>query len=747
MPVSPVPGQDGKATSGAHEPLARDLIARALANGTIDRATSLAYRGMALVGDPRLPVAYQGAPGADPTFFLDARFGNLTAAEREAVMPYVVRPNHPASVYSDTSGYTIQTHRPVSGVTYSPLQPGEVPCVHGWANLSSSTHPFRVWTFCGRDDYYYGPGYESKRADTAQRLREAVAAWDALWGPMTKMMGDVIPDERDVWDEANAFAGQTTTGAQGVNEDVNPDSRVDLYLASQSSRSSVEGTYLNRFDESTQRVGLTLPTLPELGKRTSSYMIIDPSTVGSPRFKSILAHEFFHVLQNTQNAFTARGCTGHVCQEEYWFAEASATWAQSHFARDTAKDAVYVRYPAFQADTVGLNDPRMSYKGFTWPYFMEQEIGTDAIAAAWFGIALADSWEEFDQALDDQLSFADHVGAFALRNLDSELEGKSPVRPQHWALDANFTKGSLPPMDDAVVRVAPSQFFVDVAHLRASYLHVRTDLPQMELDISGLSPLAKAKVVAVERHHDGTWSVNELETPKATLCDVDEAWIAIVNAGWKQADPSLSGGYQIRGINAKCSCTSAAEVKNWTATLDVTFDFTHAWTSGDVDWKAKFHHDGTARATLGKDARGRWFGTPTGHAKIADIVESTPRSGGGTSTMQVDYDGPLGKREIVSLALDPIGCTFSLNTQLEGQGGGTGTRPDRHVADLSTPTRPIPRSLHASYHEALPAGPRVGVGSFRLPSDWTGYELPAASAHDDYGTALVTWTLAPAEAK
>src|SRR5215472_7453623 len=50
-------------------------------------------------------------------------------------------------------------------------------------------------------------------------------------------------------------------------------------------------------------------------------------------FKSVLAHELFHVLQFAHN--TTRSCP------KFWFTEASATWAEWYFVPGAAGHMVY----------------------------------------------------------------------------------------------------------------------------------------------------------------------------------------------------------------------------------------------------------------------------------------------------------------------------------------------------------------------------------------------------------------------
>jgi len=80
------------------------LIAQALAAGRIDYFTSLLYRAYLLAGDGRLPTEFDGdfTVAEDSALFLEVSrlWGTLTPAQQQQLLPYVARPNDPASVYS-----------------------------------------------------------------------------------------------------------------------------------------------------------------------------------------------------------------------------------------------------------------------------------------------------------------------------------------------------------------------------------------------------------------------------------------------------------------------------------------------------------------------------------------------------------------------------------------------------------------------------------------------------------------------
>jgi hypothetical protein len=165
-------------------------------------------------------------------------------------------------------------------------------------------------------------------------------------------------------------------------------------------------------------------------------MVVDPGAGSDLELKSTIAHELFHVLQYAHNRRGIVYCVDPNCDdvEIHWFAEASATWAEHHFVPEArgAPDGPYVRFrEGFRSSASGLNfiDHDNEYDSWLWPLFMQQELGDNAVAAAWTAIEGAVGYDAVQAALDSVLGFDDEFREFAVRVWNQQLNG-NPIDPR-----------------------------------------------------------------------------------------------------------------------------------------------------------------------------------------------------------------------------------------------------------------------------------------------------------------------------
>ena len=149
------------------------------------------------------------------------------------------------------------------------------------------------------------------------------------------------------------------------------------------------------------------------------------------KFKGVLMHEFFHVLQFAYNAeFSVGAVAGRAdARERYWFTEASAQWAEAHFDRTipgldgeriACQDVhrLFAQYflPQFESLNKAAGDAHAN-AAYIWPYFVEQETGGPAfMGSIWSALDAVSTWEQADKAIDAAYSFAANFKRFALRN-------------------------------------------------------------------------------------------------------------------------------------------------------------------------------------------------------------------------------------------------------------------------------------------------------------------------------------------
>jgi hypothetical protein len=378
-------------------------------------------------------------------------------------------------------------------------------CANGaWCSQASTRYPFVVWV--------HGTG---DSASDEAALSTTVKLLNDLWGPETALMGAPQPDV------AKDHSGTTR------RDDGNESSAVDVYVVQ-------PGEPVHRDRRNARVAGSTYAA--ELSTATSAsgapphaasgFLLVRRDRLGASGFKSDVAHELFHALQDAHNAGTSSDCR----RRSFWFAEATATWAESYFVPSEAQSQVFDRFQTFQEGSVqnvkswGLRSVRgvNAYSSFIWPYFMQQQRGARAIADAYKAMDGARSCDDLMHAVDAQLPFAANFRDFALRNLDDSAitaTNLPPVTPRYQALHAAFPKDVRPPMATVDVPAAGRSHSesLRIPPLRAWYYELRAPSPTpVRVDASALSG-AGYDLDAVTAA-GGRWKVVHLATPEGTVC-------------------------------------------------------------------------------------------------------------------------------------------------------------------------------------------------------------------------------------
>jgi hypothetical protein len=192
------------------------------------------------------------------------------------------------------------------------------------------------------------------------------------------------------------------------------------------------------------------------------------------------------------------------------------------------------------------------YSTYIWFYFVEQEIGPEAIAEIWeaFGELDPGTLDQARAIIDAQLPFEEHFREFAVRNLNLELVPGDPIDPDYDDLDPQFPVGDVSP--PLLVGADDADAWLPVAadheeprrigdRLRSLTAHYYRFLPdprggRLILDFSDLAPAGDLDVDALVKIEGGAWQRHRLETGSAeTLClsepveDVEELYLVLSN--------------------------------------------------------------------------------------------------------------------------------------------------------------------------------------------------------------------------
>ena len=527
------PGQDTATTA----PAARTLIAQALDDGRIDYVTSLLYRAYAMVGDNRLPTDYRG-PGRTRDDLLLAEASLLPPDARAPLAPFLLRPT------SAGSAFAAEPELKRIASTF-PRHLAADDCPNGWYSVASSARAasFKVWAQCNGN---YRPA-----VDSALRIA------DTIWAPMVDLMGPPVAD----------------TGTF----DAGGDTAVDIYLVGDD-EGVFRGGDPQYIEEPDKTLALAFPAPPFSGKRASGFILIGRKLLADKdKFRSTLIHEFFHVLQNAHNwpiqfrASARQDKNGRFIQEENWFVEASATWAEFYFQPDTGARLVHPLFVhSFQPSAFALDVSQPTdhvYAAYIWPYFMQQEAGAAGIAAAWREIENKNDFDGVLDAVDSVVHFRDRFREFAVRNLDLDLNPGDPLAPKYQKLDDKFPYGrpqltNPDPAEQGLRLVRKEDPPIDIPvgtidRLSARYLRfvAGTDLGQTTFDFSGLAPASAINVDVVLKIKDKGWERRKVEGNKLRLCrsrktdNFDELYLILSDHERR----SVEGTLTVKSLKEPCS--------------------------------------------------------------------------------------------------------------------------------------------------------------------------------------------------
>jgi hypothetical protein len=418
-------------------PTSDSLIAAALTAGDIDYPTSLLYRAYAMFGDSRLPAQYAG--GANPhndSFFREASNPDLPDNVKAELAPFLARPTDPASIFQQSaaaaqklSGRARANATASDAATPCTLAEGEVE-KSGWKSVLLSADnavPVRFWIQCstvaGADDVF---------------LKKAGLEAAQVLPGLTSLMGQPIADY------GGDFFGT--------------DEAIDVYLVDPCGTvpvPRVEASTLCAEDKESKIDGATINTTSASSntdpKLCSDFVLFDLNELAGGPFRSTFAHEFFHVLQDAYNCQVAFQESG----SEYWFTEASATWAEAHFVKQTASAEVHKRFTDdFQTSTRSLHESSEAasdheYAAYIWPYFFEQKSGAQTMQSAWAALRPASqgAFDQANQLLDNVYDFKSNFRLFAIENLNIDLPDVLTAQNRYAALAKPYSFPGTKPKD------------------------------------------------------------------------------------------------------------------------------------------------------------------------------------------------------------------------------------------------------------------------------------------------------------
>lgn len=498
-------------------------IATALARHQIDYGTSLRYRLQALDGSDALPTSYHAAItlSDDPTLPAEATDTSLDGTTRAALAPYVSLPDDPASVFSGPAAVQTAAVVPDAHLADAPVCGPD-----GWAEMDSTIHPYGFHAFSRCTGTY------------AHDLAATVTAMDALYDPMTNLMGP-------------------PAAPSGVS-----DGGILIFLLSPGEYASKDGATHHIIPGA---VAQSMPAAPFNGRKSSGFVELGRDLLHSPaQFASDLAHEFFHVLEDAHNRTLAVHRSNGMTVPD-WFWEASAVWAEFHFAPAARPLTVYPRFEnsfslsdlsLLAAGPLGSAESAHMYGSFVWPVFLEQQLGSAVMGKIWTQLEGAANAADETHILDQALGFSAHYHDFAVQALDiaglpsprfQDLDPGFPAVEPRLELDATIQQ--QPP------GLPPEYSFRDfgLAPLAAHYLHLRLEpgTAQLDVDLRALSPAGAWDLDALV-HRGNAWQRVGGLRGSAAVCDtsgINEIYLVLAN---HSTSDEVDGAVGLKATTTPC---------------------------------------------------------------------------------------------------------------------------------------------------------------------------------------------------
>jgi hypothetical protein len=462
----------GSASSSSVDASSEDLIAAALAAGTITVEDSLVDRALALFDSPGLPAAFQSSQSnldAGTALFADieAAQSTLSSDAMSKLAPFLARPTDPTSIFSAPRSAR------AGGVTLA------ADTTTGWKSMPAAGGAARVWV------------PDSVGADL--HLRQHAADVSKVWAAY-----------EDVFTYPDADA------AGLPNATVNPDAAVDFYFIEASDLdprrpNCTDPTVAECSLASLSAAGFARSAEARRGNASSAYFVLDAGQGGDAALFE-LAHEIAH-----------GGQFHYDTHESPWLSEATANWVAYRVFQKLGlppEPAYGWLPPLFTNPSTSLTTEANSWSYRAWLYFQfaAMQRGDPVVAAVWQDAAKVGAQGE--QAVDDVFPFADHFADYALLNWNQD-----PV-PHRYKSAPDPTFPDLEPSirRDTPALKAGAKVELDVAlpHLSSAYFTFGFDPSARKISFdNSLAGLDGAHVWAIPQVA-GIWQEPQDWTAAAT---------------------------------------------------------------------------------------------------------------------------------------------------------------------------------------------------------------------------------------
>ena len=446
-------------------PTSEQLIATALAAGSITVEQSLLYRALALYNSPGLPQQFHSsvrdmeAAGA-LLRDIDKNEATLSAGLLKQLAPYRVRPSDPTSIYNSPP--------PQAGVNAVLL----ADVVTTWKSRPAAGGKALVWV---KDS-------PTAADDLTKYAEEVSTVWAAYPGIFTYPTPDQPNDP---------------------SPSINPNSAIDIYFVNVGELDPRQDVCVsNPSDPSCALAPGTYGYAPRVpayhGNKSSGCLVVDGSRSRSDTLDTI-AHELAHASQ-----------FAYDMDESSWLMESTATWVAFKVmkALKLTPEFQYRWLPqTFNGMDETLTRETNGNEYASWLYFLfaSMEKGDGVVTDIWK--AAAADGEQGYKAVDQVFPFADHYQDYAVRNWNED-----PVTPQYRKADGTFPGSRQPNIRNSTQTLGGTQkdiLNVNLPPLASAYF--KYDFQDSARDVTFdnyLQGYADAHVWAIQKIN-GEWKKPE----------------------------------------------------------------------------------------------------------------------------------------------------------------------------------------------------------------------------------------------
>ena len=475
---SPSIGEVATPTPTPAIPTSEDLIAAALAAGSITYEQSLLDRALALFDSPGLPKEFHSdVPNLDAAGDLfgeiDSKQSTLSASLLAQLAPYRVRPSDPTSIFNNPPARA----RVGGGIAAVAVQMPPADAGPNWQSLPAVGGLVRVWVNSSAD----------AGTELAQHAADVAMVWAAYPGIFTYPM----PDTPKIPSAA-----------------VNPDGAIDFYFVNASDldprRTDCGKTPKPAFCVfGTSYAGFAQRADPRVGHTASGYLVVDAASSGDELVDTI-AHELAHASQYAYDE-----------GESSWLKESTSTWVAYRVMKKLGRTPqfAYNRLPQLFAGLDKKLTRTDNYNAYSsWLYLQfAAMVKKDVVVTDIWKAAAADGVQG-EKAVDSVFPFANNFADFAVRDWNQD-----PVVPLYKTADSTFP-ADQPNIRNSVKTLAGGKedaLNVSLPLLASAYYdYTFTDTTQDVTFANSLAKVANAHVWAIKQVK-GVWQKPEDWTTQA----------------------------------------------------------------------------------------------------------------------------------------------------------------------------------------------------------------------------------------